>query len=282
MFESRLPHCWSNDDKAPVRALLVLVPTDERDVPSARHFMDVGHVETAVAQVAAAIGPPIKTAHPLAREFPLAIGATWVYVIERDDECAGKGSARVVQGAITETVVAAWQAGDAEVYQLDVRTEMHGLSQRRQDHYVILNDALYRVPASPEHLLRAGGEGFEAMQVCPGRSRSAGRLGRRAEASARGRWCWRARRPARMGSTFPATCCGGRLRIADARPGTARAAAWCCCTCRSSATRPRTRFGVWRPSIGRHPRRHRPAHPGQVALLSDQRRNCDGAHSRAA
>jgi hypothetical protein len=108
---------------------------------------------------------PLAHTHPLAREFPLQIGVTWSYAIERDDECAGKSSARIVQGAITETIVAAWQDGDAQVYELDVRTEMHALSQRRREYYVILNNALYRVSAPPERLIAARGKGHGAQQV---------------------------------------------------------------------------------------------------------------------
>jgi len=39
LFESHLPHRWTNDEAQPVQAILVLYPTDSRDRPTERHFM---------------------------------------------------------------------------------------------------------------------------------------------------------------------------------------------------------------------------------------------------
>lgn len=38
LFESHLPHRWSNEDDTSAQMLLVLAPTDERDRPTHRHF----------------------------------------------------------------------------------------------------------------------------------------------------------------------------------------------------------------------------------------------------
>jgi transcriptional regulator with XRE-family HTH domain len=42
LFESYLPHRWQNDEAQPVKALLVLYPTDSRDRPTERHFTSKG------------------------------------------------------------------------------------------------------------------------------------------------------------------------------------------------------------------------------------------------
>jgi transcriptional regulator with XRE-family HTH domain len=39
LFESHLPHRWTNDEVQPVQAILVIYPTDSRDRPTERHFM---------------------------------------------------------------------------------------------------------------------------------------------------------------------------------------------------------------------------------------------------
>lgn len=38
LFEAHLPHCWQNLSHAESQLILVLVPTDERDYPTERHF----------------------------------------------------------------------------------------------------------------------------------------------------------------------------------------------------------------------------------------------------
>jgi len=40
LFEAYLPHQWKNMDATPSKVLLVLCPTDERDRPTERHFVD--------------------------------------------------------------------------------------------------------------------------------------------------------------------------------------------------------------------------------------------------
>lgn len=39
LFEAYLPHCWQNLSPGPSRTIMVLYPTDERDQPTARHFL---------------------------------------------------------------------------------------------------------------------------------------------------------------------------------------------------------------------------------------------------
>jgi quercetin dioxygenase-like cupin family protein len=38
LFESHLPHCWQNMVAEPSMKILVLCPTEQRDVPMIRHF----------------------------------------------------------------------------------------------------------------------------------------------------------------------------------------------------------------------------------------------------
>jgi transcriptional regulator with XRE-family HTH domain len=46
LFESHLPHCWRNLSDEAAQVLLVLVPADERDRPTERHFALKGANQT--------------------------------------------------------------------------------------------------------------------------------------------------------------------------------------------------------------------------------------------